>query len=249
VGIGQDDDIAPANVEKALEMGVPLIETAPPHGRPLAIVGGGPSFLDRLDELRKWPDIWAINGAARELRDCGIESVAVSVDPNAEQWEQFDGVGEGLFASCCTAKIFEMYAGRCRMFHLDTVDGEGIRAQGGPTTAARMHYAAFNLGYGEIHYFGCESSYEGGTHAYDYTDPGPDLVIEADGKRYPTKPYLVLQAEYLSELMREFPQVFKNRSGGLLGAMIERPDTWGIVEAADELQQYLKPYDKEGSTP
>lgn len=237
--IGQgEDDIAGDNVEKVLSLGIPLIEKVPPHGRPLAIVGGGPSFLNHLDELREWSDIWAINGVGRVLRENGIESTAVTVDPNPDQWKHFDGIGEGLFASRCIDRIFAMYRGRCRMFHMEN---------GGATTATRLHYPAFLLGYGELHYFGCECTYETDTHGYDYTDPGPELVIEAGGKRYPTKPYMVMQTEYLCRIMREFPEVFIDRSGGLLTAMREHFYTWGIVEAADELKPFLEPFLIEGN--
>ena len=173
----------------------------------------------------------------------GIESVGVTVDPHEDMWRQFDGIGEGLFASCCTAKLFDMYGDRCKAFHFSDDDNSGLCAKGGGTSASSMHMIAFALGYGEIHYFGCEGSYEDKTHGYDYEDPGPWVIIKANGKDYKTKPYLEMQTVFLSTVMREFPEAFKNRSGGLLDAMIKDQD-WTIVDCHNELKPFLTDFER-----
>jgi hypothetical protein len=243
--VRQDGEGAPVNVKKALARGVPFVEKTPPHGRPLAIVGGGVSVLKCIGELQNWPgDIWAVNAMSKVLKNYDIECTAVTVDPHVDQWKQFDGEGDALLATCCAPKLFDMYEGRCRAFNMVDDAEDGLLAKGGGTSASSIHLVAFELGYTEISYFGCESSYTYKTHVYDYEDPGPYVTIEAGGEEYNTKPYLEMQACFLSSVMREFPSVFKNRSGGLLGAMIKHPDTWTIVNCADELKPYLTEFER-----
>ncbi len=245
VGLGFDDEYLNANTERSLALGIPLIELAPPHGRPLAVVGGGPSFPDHLEELRAMPaeDVWAINGTAKALRRLGVESTAVTVDPTPDpalQEKLYDGIGQALFASSCAPGLFAMYEGRCRMFHMDHWGDEGIRAKGNATSASRLHFPAFVLGYSDISFFGCEGSCteSGHTHGYYHNSDDPNdaftMTVEVEGVRYTTRTDLVMQGDFLAGLIREFPTVFKDRSGGLLAAMYEHPDTWSFVDIPEE---------------
>lgn len=249
VGYGQGDDILNANVEKAKALRVSHVNGLPPHKGKLAIVGGGPSFLEHLDELRDWPGaIWAINGTSKALRQHGIESLTVTVDPTDDEAlidSLYDDIGQGLFASSCSPAMFKKFSGRCHYFHMDHVPGEGMRAKGSATTATRLHFVAFYGGFVDISYFGCEGSTEGASHGYDYYEDIDEfcLTIEAGGKKYRTRADCVIQSDYLSGVIREFPGVFHDRSGGLLSAMLENPDTWGFIDIPEKFQQHVKHLD------
>ena len=74
-------------VERTLEnvalnsQGATFLAFHEPHEMPLAIVGGGPSVKDHLDELRAWPGhIWGVNAACTWLAKQGIGSLFFSVD-------------------------------------------------------------------------------------------------------------------------------------------------------------------------
>ena len=252
IGVRPANHTSEANVQEAKASEVPLVEGAKPHGRPLAIVGGGPSFVDHMEEFRAWPgDIWAVSGAGRVLRENGIESIAVSIDAGHLIESLFDGKGEALFATSCHPNLFAKYKGRCRAFPVVDVPGDPdavITAKGGATTTSRLHFIAFHMGYGELHYFGCEGNYgtKDGDQKYAYATPTwqhprrqPWIMVRAGDREFLTDTSLYLQSWYLAPIFMEFPEVFRDRSGGLLGGMINHPATWSVVAVEEPLLNHL----------
>ncbi len=49
-----------------------------------------------------------------------------------------------------------------------------------------------------------------------------------------------MQSQYLSDLIRKFPQGFSERCGGLLRAMLEYPDTWTMTKVSGPLKERLE---------
>jgi hypothetical protein len=219
----------------------PRVAPVSPHGRKLAVVGAGPELVRDLDALREWDgDIWAINSAGRFLAQHGIRSIFVSIDPLLFPY-RLDWVEEALIATCCHPGIFEQLEGKpLRVFELIETAEDGIT--GGCVTATRMPSLAMRLGYLDVSFFGCEGSYpfDGNDHVDYHNGEAQELVVRAGGQDYRIETGLLVQCEQLALLFGVFPNVFKNRSRGLLAAMIEHPDTWEVVAVSAAMKAHLE---------
>lgn len=197
---------------------------ARPDLPPLAIVGGGPSLLDRLGELRAWRgDIWAINKTFCWLRDNGITSRFYTADPKPFP----DGIDirsgdEVLIGAHSFPELFDQVkAGNVEVFQHGAETG--IVPAG--TSAGTAATIGLVLGHPSITFFGCESSYGDISHVYRSDETLKDMLrVRCNGKSFLTKPEFVLQATILSEMLRQFPRLYRERSGGLLAAMVSDPD-------------------------
>lgn len=198
---------------------------------PVAVAGGGPSIVDRLDELREWPgEIWAINDTCEWLLDRGIEATLFTVDPVHRKTR----AKKALLASWCHPDLFD--STDSLMFSLSEHDPEGV--PGGTTSAGRAPAMAVRLGYLGVHFFGCDSSFEGSDHVDRDEGRKEQLIVRANGRDYRTYPDLLMQAECLSDLIRLSPDVFVNKSGGLLEAMV-KDDGWEVVAVSESLKKHL----------
>lgn len=210
------------------------------NGKPLAIVGGGPSVESHLEELRNWSgDIWAINWTAEWLSDRGIPSWLVTVDSSIKSIPKAKLTTGAILASCVDPAIFDEYPG-AQCFDLIEDAPNGI--VGGSSTACRIPLLAILMGYGDVHFFGCEGSFTlGRTHVNrNETQFVNYLKVKAGGVVYDTRDDLYLQCECLADVMRSFPGVFKNRSGGLLQGMVDYMDSWQVVAISDALKNQLE---------
>ena len=197
---------------------------------PVAVVGGGP-LLD-LEALRKWPgEIWAVNRTADYLLSQGIDCTFFTVDSFAIETV----AKKRLLSTNCNPELFTDGA---ECFALSEHEEGGIL--GGSTSAGRAPLLALRLGFPGVVFFGCEGSFSGPTHV-DRDEPQytEQLMVRADGKDYKTRPDYALQAEYLSELLREFPQYLTEQSGGLLRAMKNDPD-WEVIAISDDLKDSMR---------
>lgn len=219
-----------ANVQA--NAGYPVVSLCMPHGKRLAIVGGGPSVVASEDVLRRWDgDIWAINATSKWLKDRGIPCVHVSVDA-----EPLTGMsGDALMASWCDPEMLGRFSS-VRVFHLKPVVAEGVECAS--ATASTMPSIAMTLGYRDVTFFGCEGSFNDVDHVYTHENRPHQLIIRA-GRDYRTIPPLMIQCEELSWFLREFPCFFKEESGGLLRAMVANPD-WSVVAVSGPLKDHLE---------
>lgn len=211
-----------------------------PNGKPLAIVGGGPSVLAHLDELRAWPgEIWAVNWTAIWLAEQGIGSKFVTVDSSIPFIPRARLSTGAILGSCVSPKIFDEYPDDAECFDMSE-DAPG-GAVGGSSTACRVPVQAVKMGYTDIHFFGCEGSFiEGRTHAYrNETQFVNYLKVRAGEVVYLTRDDLYMQCECLADVISHFPGVFKNRSGGLLQGMIDDP-LWEVVAVSADLKSQLE---------
>lgn len=219
------------------------IDPVPRHGsrpgRRLAVVGAGPLVVHDLEELRAWDgDIWAINSAARWLHENGVDCTLVTIDP-LDMPGEFP-MARALIATCCHPHLFAKLAhAEVTTFDLAETAPHGI--QGGCTTALRSASLAFHLGYLDVSFFGCEGSYEGERDHIDYHNgEAEELVIRADGRDYKIETGLLVQCTDFAKLFGTFSAVFKNRSGGLLKAIMEHPDTWEVVAVSAAMKAHLE---------
>jgi len=200
------------------------------HDHPVAVCGGGPSLADHLDELRAWPgDIWAINHTADYLLDSGVDCTLFTVDPLPFQ----STAAKRLLATCCHPDLF---INLVECFALCEQEEGGI--PGGTTTASRAPCLALRLGYPGVVFFGCESSFINADHVDRDDGSVNQLLIRANGKVWRTTPQLMLQAEVLSHLLREFPQAHAQKCGGLLEAMT-LDTNWGIEAVSTAVKEAI----------
>lgn len=232
-----------------LEGGWPMLEERDAHDTPLAVVGGGPSAVEHLDELREWPgDIWAVNQSAPWLKKHAPKANVwmFTIDPDEALAEpQFtEGVDKAILSSACHPSVFEALKGReIRMFHCRRLDDmpELICLGGGRCAVARTPLQAAWQGYLSVTYFGCEGSLGDTTHAYRHEHRPNQFIVRAGGVDYVTTPDLCMNTEDLSEDLRTYPKALKEKSGGLLRAMVQHPDDWVVVALSGQMKDRLDP--------
>ena len=210
-----------------------------PHGGKVAIVGGGPSVIPLLDELRAWDgEIWAINMTAAWLKERGITAKFITVDPGSFKPHQVIGVEEAYLATACHPEVRNLFP-KVSFFDLYETDPDGIT--GGTTTASRALSLAIHQGFFDITLYGCEGSFTIGKDHVDRNEMKSEMVVlRAGGEDFVTYLGYLTQAETLANMIRLAPNVFKQRCGGLLEAMIKHPDTWEIVAVSDALKAHLE---------
>jgi hypothetical protein len=219
--------------------GLPRLQKQNPHGGKIAIVGGGPSVISMLEELRAWDgEIWAINATAAWLKERGITAKFITVDPGLFKPHQVVGVEEAYLATACHPEVRNLFP-KVSFFDLYETDPNGIT--GGTTTASRALSLAIHQGFFDITLYGCEGSFTIGQDHVDRNEMRSNMVIvRAGGNDFATYLDYLVQAETLSNMIRLAPNVFKQRCGGLLEAMVTYHDTWEIVAVSDAVKAHLE---------
>lgn len=218
---------------------------------PLAVVGGGTSVRKHLETLKNWPgDIWAINGAWRWCRDNDIDAAFFSVDPAPGVADLARGAKRAFLGSPCHPDTFAALADTCMIIRTPP-DPAGIYA--GPTTATYGPEIGARCGFQHITFFGCESSYEHDpgatrgangvtlqTHTYMRESVTSLILVKVEGEDFLTEPEYLLQALWLSNVLRAFPQLYAEESGGLLRALIQAKEwDYDIIGVSQEIAEDL----------
>lgn len=198
-------------------LGYPLHTERQASKSRLAVVGSGPSVANHLSELKSWDgDIWGINGAASWLIDQGIDATLFTMC-QIPDWSNvspyaFQKVRRALVSSTTTKDLLELLPDGCDIAIVET--------SGCSTTASAAPLAAVNQGYTEISFFGCESCFGAKSHIDRDEIIKNKMVITCNGDMHITNPQMLMQSLELGKLIREFPKLLKDRSGGLLSARI-----------------------------
>lgn len=205
-----------------MTLGLPRISN---YARPpLAVVGGGPSALDYMMDLRCWPgDMWVSGSAFQWAKSLGVVyPTFFTIDQSTQLAVDGRGAKRAILATCCDAVVFEeLKDAKVEVF--DLIES-GPNANHWATTVTAAPKIALDMGYRDITFYGCDSSFRGGTHAYA-TDPVNDaLIVRCCGQDFITRPSFVMQAEFLKDIFRIAPKVFKLRGDGLLAAMVRNPE-------------------------
>lgn len=208
----------------------------------LAVVGGGPSIDQHTEELKNWDGaIWAANGAINWCIDNGIEAWFYTADamPPSQWAYDLSRVKRAVIAPDVSPKMVEL---------LQKIGAEitltGL-PQSGPTSVNATDYLAIFSGYTNITYFGCEGSFfeaaQGAATHSTNSHPIPDwMIIDVGGQYYKTKHEFVSQSIMLANVIREFPHIYSEKSGGLLRAMIKHGFEYDVVMVATTLYAKLK---------
>lgn len=241
------DDVLERNRAHAMRLSLPLVRSAEAHGRALAILGGGPSIADHERVLRAWTgDIWAINGAYRWCAERNIPATFLTVDPTPYDMAPVME-GRALLADHCDPGLMDQWAGRAQVF---SISPDAIVS--GPTTATAAPCLAVMLGYGDVTFFGCESSFgeEEATHAY--AKPDDELlnlndwrmIVTCGQRQYFTCAEFLMQAEYLAAMIRAAPSNFREASGGLLRALVEH-GVYDVIGVSTFMYERLAPMERQ----
>lgn len=215
-------------------LALPTVGTRPSTRRPLALVGGGPSVCDYVDELKAFNgDIWAINGAWKWCRDNGIDATFYTIDPLPEIAGMVDGVKSAILGDVCDPSVFEKISGDIQIFPIGEIPS-------GSTSASTCIMIAALCGYSHLTLYGCDSSFtETKTHVYDGWSPGESRVLAKCGdEEFLTCPQMIMQAEYMAEVIRGVPEYVTIRSGGLLPALVEHGD-WDALKVSRNLMDAI----------
>lgn len=218
--------------------GTPYVRRSSKDG-PLAVVGGGPSIERHITTLQEWPgDIWAVNQTVQWCRGHGIQATLFSADadPILARPQFTAGNPPALFADIVDPALAGVLSDMT-LFDL----GQNVLAYQGTTATCAAVLGPF-MGHSQVTFFGCDSCYTPErTHAYRQEERQGKLfeVIAANGERFATDAALEMQAAFLSQAIREFPQLYSEASGGLLRAMIFDPD-WYVSEVSEPLFELLE---------
>jgi hypothetical protein len=191
------------------------LESREPHAVKAIMVGGGPSLVDHLEEIRALQAeggiVFAMNAASAFLNARGfVVDYQVIADAKDETATLVDPLAlKHLFASQAGPLTFEA-AGRPIVWHLDIGN---IEAYFPPERVARGGYAltggggavgnaalcvAFALGHREFHIFGYDSSHrDDQSHAYDQPMNAliPCVMVPWGGKVFKSSVSMKHQAE------------------------------------------------------
>jgi hypothetical protein len=202
-----------------------------PVSERLAVIGGGASIADRLDEIRRFDgERWAINGAFRWCSERGMESTFFSVDARPVVVPMAQGAKRAVLALRCDPALFAIP-------HVEIADASDLI---GPSSATTAPLVAIKRGHRHMTFFGCESCYSvragPSPSPVDYQDR---LLVRVGDAEFLTNPGLLMQAEMLAEIIRSAPHVFSEQSGGLLRALIACPD-YDVIAATENVHRTIK---------
>lgn len=201
------------------------------HDRHVAIIGGGPSVRDLLDEIgwrqSQGQQVWALNNAAAVCIDHGIRLDAqVLLDARADNKMFLRSAGEYLISSQCDPSVFDTFdqplsgvieKPRVTLWHANTpsmaelLKDEKARVTyligGGTTVGMNALVLAVARGYRKIHLYGFDSSYrDGAHHAYSQSLNDSDAVVDvlyAD-RHYRCATWMVGQANEFAQMARQY---------------------------------------------
>lgn len=225
-----------ANTLACLERGFHPVEAEAPHGRPLAVCGGGLTLRGHLEELKAWPgDVWGVNATAPWLVQQGIPATFFSVDPQYTPPEMIGDAPAALVSSSSDESVFDHMGERpVRVFHTAPLFDDGIK--GGPTSATFAPRLALHLGYTEVHFFGCDAMVSPyASHVYGSGFYNDLITVSVGGRHFSTRPEFLMQTEFLAQIIAAFPVVYVNRSGDFVQAMVESGGEHEIVWMAPPL--------------
>lgn len=208
----------------------------------LAVVGGGPSIRDHVEELKNWDgEIWAVNGAINWCLDNGIDAWFYTADAMPPHMWAYDlsRIRRAALAPDVSVEMVKYLQGIGAEI---TLTGP---IQSGPTSANASDYLSIALGYTSVTYFGCEGSFaeaaqDADTHAV-HSAPIPDwMIVEVRDEYYKTKAEFLCQSIMLANVIREFPHVYSEKSGGLLRSMIKNGSDYDVAMVSNTLFAKLK---------
>lgn len=168
---------------------VPWVKEIAAHDDHAVLVGGGPSAVDTIGEIRlrqrDGQQIFALNGAASWLAQYGVDAdcqVLLDSRPQNRRFVRPIAAQRFYIASQCDPAIFDILKDEdVTLYHhaedgIDQhFDGRSILIGGGITVGLTAMALCFALGYRNLHLYGYDSSdREGASHAYAQEEAGSE---------------------------------------------------------------------------
>lgn len=168
-------------------------------GSKIALIGGGPSIKDTVDELKDF-DVTIACGSAHDWLQANMHrppTYCAVCDPDpvmANYLRAPDTATTYLIASQCNASVFDALQGHTVWQWHSWPVGQGdivakdllqkktpgwVAVGGGCTVGLRALTIAMMMGYDEIHFFGfdsCLGTSDDDHHAYPFTDPTKEFL-------------------------------------------------------------------------
>ena len=211
------DDVLFDHIKTNSKLDIPWLKQEEEHEWQAVIVGGGPSLVEWLDEIRfrksQGQIIFALNGAAKYLESKGIRADYTVIVDARKHNEAFMGYSnEYLLSSQCNPDLFKYdgvtlwhqeYPEDMERFDSCLPDNypEHTLVGGGTTVGLSAMAIAYILGYRKLHLYGFDSSYRTTGHAYEQTDPQLfECTATVAGKTFKTTLAMAKQAELVPEI-------------------------------------------------
>lgn len=236
-----------SNKEDCKKRGLPRISQCDKRDGRLAVVGGGPSVLSYLDEIKACSEVWGINGACRMLREHGIESTLFAMDPDPIVQKWCAGAPKAILCDRVCPEAFDALKGAdVRTFELINDVPGGVIA--GSSSASAAFHLGVLCGFSGIDFFGIDSSFEGDTHVYQDEKRKELLWVKCNGDVYKTAPDFYLQAQEMSFIFRKLPKSFRYFGGGLMQAMIA-DEEHDVTHVSNALMSQLRVNGQDSASP
>lgn len=246
-----------SNIRGAMARGLPQFDRLPEFTKfkgdaPLAIVGGGPSLKDTIDELRSFRHVMVCGSAHDYVVGYGIEpryAVLLDADPiMANYIANPVPTCTYLVASQCPTEVFDKLqdfpvavwhasgTGLDKLF-IEQGRTEATSVGGGCTVTLRALNLAILMGYRQQHYFGMDSCFAGNEHhayaAEDVVTPF-DVHIPETGRVFMCAPYMAAQAEQFLQWLRDHGSKYVDPIAHGDGLIAELLKVWRMKIAAKQ---------------
>lgn len=210
---------------------MPKVETLQATG-PLAIVGGGPSILNYRYTLQSWKGpVWAVNRSWQWCRKNDIKATFFSYDANPSVIDMVDGVEQAILGKKVDQEVYRRLEDKSVWIGTGDISGT--------TSVGEAIVMGLVTAHPTVTLFGCEGCFQPEqSHAYAHFEPQDYLVVWCDGMHFWTSPQMLMASVELSSFLRSAPDVLRERSGGLLRAMVENKD-YEIVGYSESLEKRL----------
>lgn len=244
------------NVKHALSLGLPKLHQHPffqkvkGKDKKIALVGGGPSVKNYIEDIKQYKNIFACGSSNDWLMENGIiPTYAAICDPDPVSTKYFTKLDTEvlyLVATCCDPKIFEHLKNHSvATWHCDSeeqrpliqkIDPNYQAIGGGCTVGLRALSISIMLGYSNIHFFGFDSclGVNDKHHAYEFqTDEealgriydvkvGTDNFIPENAKIYRCAGYQLAQAWHFRDFYKMYYEYFNPTffGDGLISAIL-----------------------------
>jgi hypothetical protein len=237
-----EPDVLLGNVQRSVKRSLPWFDFDESPQGSVCLVGGGPSLVDTIDQLKvrhqNGAKVWAMNGSYDYLQSQGITPDAmVMLDARAENVRFVQNPQQSTtfyITSQCDDSVFEALEGyKVVLVHANTPGvydllehekARPVHLMGGFTTVGILSLILAKLqGFKRIFLFGMDSSYRDGEHhAYKQESNDHDKSIDAmiDDVTYKCAPWMAQQVTDFQNVVAGFDDVTIEVCGdGLLHQM------------------------------
>jgi hypothetical protein len=224
-----EPDVLLGNVQRSVKRSLPWFDFDDSRQGSVCLVGGGPSLVDTIDQLKvrhqNGAKIWAMNGSYDYLVEQGvIPNAMVMLDARPENVrfvQNPQSTTKFYITSQCDPSVFDALNGyKVVLVHANTPGvyellehekARPVHLMGGFTTVGILSLILAKLqGFERIFLFGMDSSYRNGEHhAYEQTSNDADKSIDAmvDDVTYKCAPWMAQQVQDFQNVVAGFDDV------------------------------------------